>query len=79
MSLTRAVGTLATTGAEQLRELPMDPLAFGGIALAFFILLLGVLWSFRNTAAKYDTPVRAGRGDSSGQGTQRSSEHGAHH
>ena len=39
-----------------LPALPMPTLAYGAIALASFIALLGVLWSFRNTAAKYDKP-----------------------
>jgi len=39
-----------------LRELPMPSWAFGLIALACFLALLGVLWTFRNTAARYDKP-----------------------
>lgn len=34
------------------RELPMPPLAYAGIAFLLFLLGLGVLWSFRNTANK---------------------------
>ncbi|GAB3579328.1 hypothetical protein [Calidifontibacter terrae] len=33
-------------------ELPMAHLAYGGIALLVFFLMLGVLWSFRNTSPK---------------------------
>jgi hypothetical protein len=62
MSFTPTVATLATAGTERLRELPMPAWAYGAIALASFLLLLGVLWTFRNTAAKYDTPVRAEQG-----------------
>ena len=54
MSLTSNVTTLATAETEKLRELPMPPWAFGVIAFGSFVALLGVLWSFRNTAAKYD-------------------------
>jgi heme/copper-type cytochrome/quinol oxidase subunit 2 len=37
---------------EHLRELPIPPWAFGAISIGVFVALLGVLWSFRNTAAK---------------------------
>jgi len=61
--------TLATAGTEKLRELPMPPWSFGALALGSFLLLLGVLWFFRNTAAQYDTPVGAGHGDPRAQGS----------
>ena len=64
MSFMPAVATLATAGTEKLRELPMPPWAFGAIAFATFLLLLGVLWSFRNTAARYDAPVMVDHCDS---------------
>ena len=54
MSFMPTVTTLATAGTEKLRELPMPPWAFGVLAFGCFVVLLGVLWSFRNTAAKYD-------------------------
>jgi hypothetical protein len=82
MSLTPTVATLATAGTEKLRELPMPPLAYGGIAFAAFILLLGVLWSFRNTAAKYDTPATpatAGHSDARAEGSHGATDHGAPH
>ena len=56
MSFMPAVAALATAGTETLRELPMPAWAFGAIAFGCFVVLLGVLWSFRNTAAKYDKP-----------------------
>ena len=56
MSFTSAAATLATAETAKLRELPMPAWAYGAIALASFVVLLGVLWSFRNTAAKYDKP-----------------------
>ena len=37
---------------EQHNSLPMPPIAFGVIAFCAFLLGLGVLWTFRNTAAK---------------------------
>ena len=56
MSFTSTAAALATAETLKLRELPMPALAYGAIALASFIALLGVLWFFRNTAAKYDKP-----------------------
>jgi len=55
MLFTSTVATLATAETV-VRELPMPPLAFGVIAFGCFLVLLGVLWSFRNTAARYDKP-----------------------
>jgi hypothetical protein len=37
---------------EVVRELPMAPWVYGALAFAGFLLLLAVLWSFRNTGAK---------------------------
>jgi hypothetical protein len=54
MSFTPTVASLSAAGTEKLRELPMPPWAYGAIAFGCFVVLLGVLWSFRNTAAKYD-------------------------
>lgn len=45
-----SVVTLAT--AEQLRELPMPSWAYGALFFLGFLILLGVLWSFRHTANK---------------------------
>ena len=56
MSFLSTAATLATADTAKLRELPMPTWAYGGIALASFFALLGVLWSFRNTAARYDKP-----------------------
>jgi hypothetical protein len=56
MSFTSAAAMLATADALKPRALPMSTWAYGGIALAAFLALLGVLWTFRNTAAKYDKP-----------------------
>ena len=58
MSITSTVASLASAGTETVRELPLPAWSYGAIALTCFMALLGVLWSFRNTAAKYDTPVR---------------------
>ena len=56
MSLTPTAASLATAGTQKLRELPMPDWAYGVIAFGCFLVLLGVLWSFRNTAAKHDKP-----------------------
>jgi bacteriorhodopsin len=74
MSFMPTVVALATAGTVKLRELPMSPYAYWAISFASFLVLLGLLWSFRNTAAKYDTPVRVQHGDSHG-----STDPGAHH
>jgi len=55
MLFTSTVATLATAETV-VRELPMPAWAFGVIAFGCFLVLLGVLWSFRNTAARYDKP-----------------------
>lgn len=36
-------------GHHVVNELPLEPIMFGVITLATFLVLLGVLWSFRNT------------------------------
>jgi len=71
---------MATSGTQQARVLPISRLAFGAIALGFFLVLLGVLWSFRNPAAKYDMPVSAGHGAlGDRRGPHGATDHGAHH
>ena len=78
MSMTSTVATLAAKGTEELRVLPLPAWAFGVIAFSSFLLLLAVLWSFRNTAAKYDSPARAGHGDPRVSGSHGAGP-GAHH
>ena len=41
---------------EPTRSLPMPPIAFGLIAFFCFLLGLGILWTFRNAAAKIPPP-----------------------
>ena len=50
---------LVTEGEEAARELPMPVIAYFLITFALFLVLLGVTWSFRNTAAKLGSPRRA--------------------
>jgi hypothetical protein len=83
MSFTSTVATLAAAGTEGV-ELPGPTWAFGVTVFAGFMVLLGVLWSFRNTAAKYDTPATLSTArphlDARGtQGSDRATDHGAHH
>jgi len=79
MSLMSTTTALATAETEKLRELPMPPWAFGVIAFGCFVVLLGVLWSFRNTAARHDRPAGVGHGDHGSQGSHGSTDPGAHH
>jgi hypothetical protein len=46
------VVTGLVSAEEQHNSLPMPPIAYGVIAFVAFLLGLGVLWTFRNTAAK---------------------------
>jgi hypothetical protein len=46
---------------EQHSSLPMPAIAYGVLAFAAFLIALGVLWTFRNTAAK--VPTRRGSND----------------
>jgi len=82
MSFTSTVSALATVENE-VAELPGPAWAFGVTAFVFFIVLLGVLWCFRNTAAKYDTPATvntARQGAAHGSpGTSGATDRGAHH
>lgn len=41
----------AGNGHEVVNELPMEPVWYGVFALVGFFVLLGILWSFRNTLA----------------------------
>ncbi|GAB3446766.1 hypothetical protein GCM10027517_29540 [Phycicoccus ginsengisoli] len=50
--MSSSLSNLLAATQEQTRELPMPPLAFGAIAFIGFLVLLGVLWSFRGTAQK---------------------------
>jgi hypothetical protein len=73
MSFPSTAATLAAAETAKVRELPMPPWAFAALAFAFFVVLLGVLWSFRNTAAKYDKP------DTGSHGPGSATDHGAKH
>ena len=59
--MSQRVSTLVAATEEATRELPMPVIAYFIIAFAVFVLLLGVTWSFRNTAAKLQAPRAAHR------------------
>jgi hypothetical protein len=67
---------LVTEGEEAARELPMPVIAYFLITFALFLVLLGVTWSFRNTAAKLGSPRRApGAGTGQGHGHDTDGHH----
>jgi len=81
MLFTSTVASLATAGAEGV-DAPPPTWAFGLTAFACFMVLLGVLWSFRHTATKYDTPATlktARQGDARRPGSHGATDHGADH
>jgi len=55
------------TETEELAPLIMPPLVFGAIALAFFVVLGFVTWSFRDVANRHSNKT-GGQGDSHGAG-----------
>jgi hypothetical protein len=80
MSFMPTVVTLATAGPLTPRQLPMSPYAYWAISFGSFLVLLALLWAFRNTAAKYDTPAGAGHGGSGvAPGPHTGTDPGAHH
>jgi hypothetical protein len=83
MSFTFTVATLAAAETQGV-ELPGPTWAFGVSIFACFMVLLGVLWSFRNTAARHDTPATLNpahphRDAHGSQGSHGATDHGAHH
>jgi len=50
--MSASVVPLLVRAEEVRRELPMPPAAYGVLAFLAFLILLGVTWSFRNTAGK---------------------------
>ena len=50
--MSSSLSNLFAATEEHTRELPMSPYAFGALAFLGFLVLLGVLWSFRGTASK---------------------------
>lgn len=54
--MSASVLPILASAEEVHRQLPMPAWVFGAIAFALFLVALGVLWSFRNTAAKVGSP-----------------------
>jgi hypothetical protein len=50
--MSSSLSNLFSAAEETHREMPMDPMAYGAIAIVAFFALLGVLWFFRGTAQK---------------------------
>ena len=61
--MSSSLSNLFAAAEEQTRELPMSPYAFGALAFLGFLVLLGVLWSFRGTAQKLAAGTRHGDHD----------------
>jgi hypothetical protein len=87
MSFTSTFTTLVAAGTEGV-DLVAPTWVFGVSVFACFMVLLGVLWSFRNTAAKYDQPatstashgdMQRSHGSRGSQGSHGATDHGAHH
>ena len=72
---------LLAASEEPARALPMPPVAYGALAFIGFLLLLGVLWSFRGTAAKLGAgTVHAHGHDTAGsEGHAHDGHQGSHH
>lgn len=58
---------ILTAQSEELAPLLMPPLAFGGVAVAIFLLLGLVVWSFRDIANRQGQKASKS-GDSHGSG-----------
>ncbi|WP_404392896.1 hypothetical protein [Humibacillus xanthopallidus] len=65
--MSQRVSALVAATEEATRELPMPVIAYFIIAFVSFIVLLGITWSFRNTAAKVGQPRRAPGAPGTGQ------------
>jgi hypothetical protein len=46
------VQALALAAEEQTKDLPMEPLMYGVIAIVVFVSLLGLTWTFRGSSNK---------------------------
>jgi hypothetical protein len=52
--------TILIEAEEELAPLIMPPLAFAGIAVAFFLTLGFITWSFRDVANRHSDKVKGG-------------------
>ncbi|HEV7172301.1 hypothetical protein [Pedococcus sp.] len=70
---------LLAASEEPTRALPMPPLAYGALAFIGFLLLLGVLWSFRGTAAKLGAGTVHGHHTAASEAHAHDDHQGSHH
>jgi hypothetical protein len=74
------VFALVAEGEEAARELPMPVLAYFFIVFAIFLVLLGITWTFRNTAYKVRRPsVQDPRHPGGADRAHPGAHDGAHH
>jgi protein-S-isoprenylcysteine O-methyltransferase Ste14 len=87
MSMTPFLVPTAESGPEQLWDLPMPAWAYGAIAVVLAVLLLLLVWAFRNVAGNViygPAGPRAGQPratehHATGQGQQGTTSHGGGH
>ena len=53
------IASLITAAAEESHELPMSPYGYAGIAVAVFVALGVVVWSYRDVANRHSDKVSA--------------------
>lgn len=56
------IATEASVPKLEENHLPMPHILYGIIAMAVFLSLLGIVWTFRNTAAKQGAGAEGGTG-----------------
>jgi hypothetical protein len=57
------ITSLMTAAAEEANALPMSPFAYAGIAVAAFVALGVVVWSYRDVANRHSHKVSASHDD----------------
>ncbi len=77
--MSQRVNALVAATEEATRELPMPVIAYFIIAFVTFLVLLGITWSFRNTAAKVGQPGRAPVAPPAGRADQAHDTDGTSH
>lgn len=62
------LATIFAGGEEELAPLIMPPIGFAATAIAIFVALAFVIWSYRDVANRHSDRVRKGTDDSHGAG-----------
>jgi hypothetical protein len=57
------ITSLITAVGEEAHELPMSPFGYAAIAIAGFVALGVVVWSYRDVANRHSDKVSASQGD----------------